>query len=114
MKEHGIVVGARGDGSFFLKLQDPQVTTVNPGWTNVRVSGKWGKIIGATLSGELIFGERVYGRMTQARDGDETFPVCIELRDEEGGRGLIRSDDGGPNSAKVFSIMTLEAVDHFE
>ncbi len=116
MKERGISPGYVHGGTFFLVLEKgPQVTTVSEGRTNVRLIGPWGTMKGGTIfSGELIFGERVYGRLTQARTKDESFPVCIELWDEEGGRGLKREPNDGPNTAKVFSTMTLRVVSHFE
>jgi serine/threonine-protein kinase len=116
MAERGIGRSNRSIGSLFMEPADPQLTPVSPGWTSVRVIGDWNKLPGGTiLSGELIFGEkRVYGRLIQARTGDGTFPVCIELWDENGGRGLVRRGDSGPNTAKVFSTMDLKAVEHFE
>jgi hypothetical protein len=114
MKERGIRVGERETGTFFLVPKSMEPTVVSEGWTNVRVAGRWGTMGGAILSGELIFGDRVYGRLTQARRKNDTFPVCIEVWDVDGGRGLIREPNGGPNTAKVFSSMKLQAVDHFE
>jgi hypothetical protein len=116
MKERGIGVSTRSFGTFLpVGGGSMQFTTVSPGWTNVRLLREWGDVrAGTILSGELIFGERISGRLTQARAKDGTFPVCIELWDEEGGRGLIWEPNGGPNTAKTWSTVTLEAVDHFE
>ncbi len=115
---HIHVGGASSYGSLIFGPGGAQWMTVSPGWTNVDVFDlPWGRVARQlTLSGELIFGEkRVYGRLTQARSGSDTFPVCIEMFDEEeGGRGLIRKSNGGTTSAKVFSTIKLRAVDHFE
>jgi len=116
MKKLEIPVGDLHAGSFFLKpgMGSAQDTTVREGWTSIRLVGRWGKLTGGIFSGELIFGERVYGRLTQAQTPEGTFPVCIEMYDEEGGRGLIRSPNGAANTAKVFSTMNLVAVDRFK
>lgn len=116
MKERGITKWTEEAGTFFLVVgKGMQFTTVSEGWTSVRLLGRWGTLkTGTILSGELIFGERVYGRLTQARTEDGTFPVCIEMWDEEGGRGLKREPNGGSNTAQIWSTMTLRAVDHFE
>lgn len=72
---------------------------------------------GATFSGWLIFGEkRVYGRLTEARippDG-RRIPVCLELWDPRGGRGLLRDDKGGDTTATVFSTVNVRPVRKFE
>jgi hypothetical protein len=116
MEKFGIPIGDSRGATFFLipGQATAQPTTVREGWTSLRMWGGWEKLKPAILSGELIFGERVYGRLTQARTEDGTFPVCIELHDEKGGRGLIRMPNGDANTAKVFSTVTIKAVRHFE
>ncbi|WP_395808979.1 serine/threonine protein kinase [Archangium minus] len=91
--------------------------TVQEGDTTISLIGDWGKLPSRTLlSGRLIFGDgRVYGRLTEAKvPGGDTFKVCLEVRDEEGGRGAIRESNGGPESARIFSTVRVRAVSRFE
>jgi serine/threonine-protein kinase len=70
---------------------------------------------GNPISGRLIFADRVYGRLTEAEVDGRTFPVCFELEDDhEGGRGLVREPNGGADTAKVFSTVTVKAVSKFQ
>ncbi len=108
-------------GEKHLATFDPWVNAhyieVSEGWNTVYITGgQFEDMPGAAaLSGRLIFGERVFGRLTQAQTPDgKTFPVCFELDDEEGGRGLIREANGGPGTAKVFSSVTVRAVRKFQ
>jgi serine/threonine-protein kinase len=108
-------------GERHLATFDPWVNAhyieVSEGWNTVYITGgQFEDMPGAAaLSGRLIFGERVFGRLTQAQTPDgKTFPVCFELDDEEGGRGLIREANGGPGTAKVFSSVTVRAVRKFQ
>ncbi|HEX8698698.1 MAG TPA: serine/threonine-protein kinase [Myxococcaceae bacterium] len=117
MEKFGIRIGHTGAATFFLVpgMGSAQPTTVSEGWTSLRMWRPWKKMKEGTLSGELIFGERVYGRLTQIRTVDGTFPVCIELHeDEDGVRGLIRMPNGSATTAKVFSTVRLVAVPHFK
>ena len=71
------------------------------------------------LSGTITIGEeRVYGRFTEARDlkGDgQPFPVCFEMWDGfKGGRGVIREQNGSPDSARIYSTVDVKAVRSFE
>lgn len=68
------------------------------------------------LSGRLIFGDRVYGRFTRARspDGKLDIPVCMELRDINGGLGIVYRGERGPTTAKVTSRFGLQPVEAFE
>ncbi|HEX8825457.1 MAG TPA: serine/threonine-protein kinase, partial [Archangium sp.] len=80
--------------------------TVQEGDTTIKVLLDWQGLPGDTLLyGRLIFGEgRVFGRLTEARTpSGDTFKVCLEVWDIEGGRGVIREPDGGPGLARVFS-----------
>jgi eukaryotic-like serine/threonine-protein kinase len=97
---------------------DAQFFTVQEGDTSVRVLMDWGKLPHNTrLFGRLIFGEgRVFARLTDAKTpSGETFKVCIEVWDIEGGRGAIREpDDGGPERARIFSTVRVSPVQSFQ
>jgi eukaryotic-like serine/threonine-protein kinase len=117
MKACGIRVGTGPDLAILHRVGEaPRFLTVSGSWISVVHRGDWRALNGFTLSEELIIGERrVYGRLTQAREGSETFPICMELVDiEDGKRGVRREDDGSPNAAKVFSSLRVRAVDRFE
>jgi serine/threonine-protein kinase len=88
--------------------------TVREGDTTLRTALDWGKLPDNTLlSGRLIFGEgRVYGRFTEAKvPGGETFKVCLDMYDVEGGRGAKREPT---ESARVFSSVFVRAVSSFD
>ncbi|WNZ59534.1 serine/threonine-protein kinase [Myxococcus sp. MxC21-1] len=94
-----------------------ELITVREGYTELELIGPLGKLPDSTrFVARLIFGDgRVYGRLIEARiPGGERFPVCLELYDADGKRGLAREPDGGPDSARVFSGGDVEAVDRFE
>lgn len=115
MKTLGIEIGNQYPATF----PTPKLSyvTVKEGETTLRLLLDWGKLPQNTLlSGRLIFGDgRVYGRLTEAKvPGGDTFKVCLEMRDEEGGRGAIREPDGGPESARIFSTVRVRAVSSFE
>ncbi|MCP3139253.1 serine/threonine protein kinase [Pyxidicoccus xibeiensis] len=116
MEKWNITPGEEHVGVFVRRV-NPHYMEVSEGPTTVYISGGQFKDMpgAAALSGRLIFGARVFGRLTQAKTPDgKTFPVCFELEDEEGGRGLIREADGGPGTAKVFSSVTVRAVRKFQ
>jgi serine/threonine-protein kinase len=88
--------------------------TVREGDTTLLTALDWGKLPDDTrLFGRLIFGEgRVYGRFTEAKTpGGETYKVCLEMYDMEGGRGAEREP---AESARVFSNVYVRAVSSFE
>jgi eukaryotic-like serine/threonine-protein kinase len=117
MKTLGIDIGRQLPATFHLTAQSASFITVQEGDTTLDLLGDWGKLPQETLfSGRLIFGEgRVYGRLTEARlPGGETFKVCLEIWDEEGGRGARREPGGGPGSARIFSTVDLTAVSSFK
>jgi eukaryotic-like serine/threonine-protein kinase len=68
------------------------------------------------LIGKLFFGDRVYGRFTEARlpDGGGTIRVCLELRDQSGKRGLEPEPGSTESNMKVFDTGLVRAVDRFE
>ena len=103
--------------TFHLTIRNATNVTVKEGDTTLRLAGEWGKLPGNTLlSGRLIFGDgRVFGRVTEAKvPGGDTFKVCLEMSDLDGGRGAIREPDGGPESARIFSTVVVNAVSSFE
>ncbi|MBZ4414698.1 protein kinase [Myxococcus sp. XM-1-1-1] len=117
MEKLGIRVGNEGLGTFFFEAKNVQPTTVTEGMVNVSYARGLGDMPqNSRLSGRLIFGERVYGRLTRARSKDGTIdiPVCLELWDRQGGRGLIDLGKRGPTTATVLSTVDLKAVREFE
>ncbi len=108
--------------SAYLNLEGAQVITVREGSTSAQLGpvqpvGSGGRIF---LSGTLTIGEeRVYGRFTEARDleGDgQPFPVCLEMRDifKRNRGAVIRERDGGPDTARIWSTVEVQAVRSFE
>jgi serine/threonine-protein kinase len=116
MKTLGIDIGA-GHRAAFTVATEAEYITVQEGETTLEVIIDWRKLPDRTLlSGRLIFGDgRVYGRLTEAKvPGGETFKVCLEVWDVEGGRGAIREPNGGPESARIFSAVNVKAVSSFK
>ncbi|WP_225410783.1 serine/threonine protein kinase [Stigmatella hybrida] len=93
-----------------------RVITVSEGQITVYLAGAFGKLPSSTaLSGRLIFGDRVFGRLTEAKVDGRTFPVCFELEDlTERVRGLVREPNGSAGTVKVFSSVTVKAVARFK
>ena len=71
---------------------------------------------GTELYGQLFFSDRIYGRITSARTPQgERYPVCMQLLDTDGPRGLLREGEGDePGSIRVFSLVLFEGVSLFE
>jgi serine/threonine-protein kinase len=118
MEKLGIRVGADGTATFFFEDKHVQPTTVTEGMVNVKYARGLPEDLpqNSTLSGRLIFGERVYGRLTRARSEDGTLdiPVCLEIWDRHGGRGLIDLGKRGPTTATVLSTVNVRAVREFK
>jgi len=95
-----------------------EVISVKEGWTRVQLSGGFEDLPpAAILKGRLIFGgDRVYGRFIEAQEykGTRTWPVCMELGDTSGNRGLELEPGSTADTAKVFSSVTVRAVDRFK
>ncbi|ATB46364.1 serine/threonine protein kinase [Corallococcus macrosporus] len=109
MKRLGLGIGGEETATFPIN-GPPKVITVKEGTAQVRL------LDGRTfLSGRFIVGDRLYGRLTRARTSKGTFPVCLELQDTSGMRGLeIESGGGDSGEVRVFSTVTLRAVREFE
>lgn len=111
-------LGIEGEQPATFPTPEAMYFTVKEGDTTLLLLPDWGSLPQNTLlSGRLIFGDgRVYGRLTEARvPGGATFKVCLEMRDDEkGGRGAIREPDGGSESARIFSTVTVRAVSSFK
>jgi serine/threonine-protein kinase len=118
MKQLHILIGDKQPASFQFRFADAGPIAVREGSTLLWLIDDMGDIkSGATLSGHLIFGEkRVYGRLTETRrtpDG-QRIPVCLEIWDGHGGRGVIRDDKDGDDIATVFSTVFVNPVREFE
>ncbi|RKH22577.1 serine/threonine protein kinase [Corallococcus sp. CA041A] len=115
MKERGIRMGDEYIAAF--DFSRPRVISVSDGPTQFLLAQNVGSLLGGTaLSGRLIVRDRVYGRLTWAetKQGD-SFPVCLEVYAEVGGRGLPREPgDDSPSSARVFTTVSVKAVREFE
>jgi eukaryotic-like serine/threonine-protein kinase len=100
----------------FVTEGSARVITVSEGQTMVYLAGSFMKLPSQTaLSGRLIVGERVFGRLTEAKVDGRTFPVCFELEDlTERGRGIIRKPNGSAGTSKILSSVTVKAVNRFE
>jgi serine/threonine-protein kinase len=92
---------------------------VKEGWTSFSGIHRWPekKVPWVErLSGKLLFGDRVYGRLTQATLSDgTTLRVCMELfNPEDKKRGLPCEPTSSPDTVKVRSHVWVQPVDHFE
>ena len=117
MEELGIRLGYKRTVVFNVIKGEPHVISVNAGETQVRLAEGWEGLRSASVvTGQLITGDRVYGRFTSAvtHDRRATYPVCMELVSIEGERGLERKPGGDADSARVFPVGELKPVDHFE
>ncbi|MFY0583629.1 hypothetical protein ACN28S_63385 [Cystobacter fuscus] len=128
MKTLGIGIGDTGLVSLTSFDEESKFITVREGVTSARlvVGGalnsrpdeRWklpaGRA-GTIFSGKLHFGDgRAYFRFTEARTptGD-TYKVCLDAG-AQSRSGVPVKPDGGPETAKVFSSMGVEAVRRFE
>lgn len=118
MSRLDISIGRELD-ALFTSRPVGEIISVSEGWTSMRVAaGKRGKLPpGAILKGRLVFGaERVYGRFTQAQDRDDatrTWPVCFELLDQSGKRGMEMEGGSTAEAARVWNSARVKAVDRF-
>ncbi|WP_342379812.1 serine/threonine protein kinase [Myxococcus stipitatus] len=109
MKKLGMDIGEYNDGT--LLLDEPsRFLMVTEGPARVTLGAQ-----GATLTGRFIVGDRLYGRLTRARMGKGSVPVCLEVLDSSGNRGLEISGGGGDSGkVRVFSAFLVKAVSEFE
>ncbi|MFY0580888.1 hypothetical protein ACN28S_47550 [Cystobacter fuscus] len=118
-------IGIGNTGLVSLTIEATQFITVREGVTSARLlyggsppslpGPHWKLPANTILSGRLHFGDgRAYLRYTEARTptGD-TFKVCLEAG-AEGRSGVPAKPDGGPETAKVYSSIAVEAVRRFE
>jgi serine/threonine-protein kinase len=128
MEKLGIKLGERGDFWFesyeSWEKRDPRRLAerfpVKEGWTSFGQIGGFSEPKGqpfvARLAGKLVFGDRVYGQLTQATLSDgTTLRVCMELFDYvDKKRGLACEPTSSPDTVKVLSHVRVKPVDHFE
>ncbi|WP_368667385.1 serine/threonine-protein kinase [Corallococcus sp. AB030] len=114
MEKRHVRIGQLLDAGFGF---DERFVSVQEGPGQVTLGGRAGDIPSLTLlSGRLFVRDRVYGRLTWAttREG-ESFPVCFEVYDTTGGRGMMREPgDESSTSARIFNLTTLKAVSEFK
>ncbi|WP_426749962.1 serine/threonine protein kinase [Myxococcus sp. Y35] len=116
MSQLGIRVGEANFATFPIR-GETRVITVREGSTQVRLLGRWGQLPdGTTISGKLILGDRVYGRLTKARTrSGDSFPVCLEVYDTNSRRGLeLEPGKAGSGGLHVWSSVQMKAVREFE
>jgi len=115
MEKLGIRVGEFGPAMFPIK-GDTRVIAVREGNTQIRLVGSWGRLPDDTaLSGRLILGDRVYGRLTRVRTSKGSFPVCIEVYTTGFKRGLeLEPGKADSGQLRVWSSVQLKAVREFE
>jgi len=120
MAKLGITPGSIGDAATLKLRGSVEIISVKEGWTTLRLYSGFEKLPQDTrLSGRLIFGDRVYGRFTQATlpeyAGGGTVPVCLELQEANGPkRGLDYEPESTENDVKVYSAAQVRAVERFE
>jgi hypothetical protein len=120
MKQWGINVGDIEGLAAFPPRIGLRIITVSEGPTSLETIGRWKSLpdYDMTLTGRIILGERVYGRLTQARtrDGKQSFPICMEFWEGiiGGSRGIVPEPNGGPGTARIISTVRLRAVSRFE
>lgn len=115
MEELGFRLGYMHTAMLNVIQGEPHVISVNAGETQMRLA--LGLRSPLLVTGQLILGDRVYGRFTSAVTRDdrrETYPVCLELIGLDGKRGMERKPGGDADSARVFPVGYLKLVDHFE
>jgi len=119
MAKLGITPGSIGDSATLKPRGSAEIISVKEGWTTLWLWSRFEKLPQDTrFSGRLIFGERVYGRFTQAtlppEFGGGTVPVCFELLDNGDSRGMEYRPGSTESDVKVFSSGGVKAVDRFE
>ncbi|WNG50436.1 serine/threonine protein kinase [Archangium minus] len=121
MKELGLEFD-RGSSLLFFPHDEnsdrPQITVVRQGPGTLTLIGPpWGKLPRHTVFyGELFFGDAyVYGHFTTATvPGGPTYPVCMELWQTEGVKGVEKEPANEPDSATVRTAVHLKPVERFK
>jgi serine/threonine-protein kinase len=113
-----------GDNEYALFTSGPvaEVISVREGWASLRLFAPFEDLPdGSILKGRLLFGsERVYGRFTEAQEYKKkgvygrTWPVCLELLDHTGKRGMEMKPGSTADTAKVFNSVEVKAVERFQ
>lgn len=121
MEELGLEFNTGGSWLFFpydKNSDNPRITLVRQGPGTLTLIGSvWGKLPSNTVfSGELFFGKtHVYGRFTTATlPGGPTYPVCMDLWQTEGVKGVEKKPANEPDSATVRTTVRLKPVKRFE
>ncbi|AKJ01442.1 serine/threonine-protein kinase [Archangium gephyra] len=114
MAELGLLYpGSSGDA--FIR-DAGQFITVRPGPLTLRLTGAdyWGRLPRGTLfSGEVVFGERVQFRFTQAHTPEgKSYPVCLEVRSGEYW-GLEKWEGSSQDTAVTLNGGDLYPVEGF-
>jgi hypothetical protein len=121
MAKLDIDIGDKGAG-WLLSGPVRSVTSVREGWTRFQIAGAFEDLPPNTiLKGRLLFGgDRVYGRFIEAQEYKgrgvygRTWPVCMELLNTSGHRGLELEPGSTADTAKVFTSGRVKAVDRFK
>ncbi|ABF88397.1 serine/threonine protein kinase [Myxococcus xanthus DK 1622] len=116
MKRAGIRIGDATSLAFVDDKRFGEPVPVREGRVQVELGTNFGPLTSGKAVGELIFADRVYGRFTQAYTrGGDFIPVCLEMVEQYGVRGIRRKgDDPGPGIATVSNTAVLYAVNRFE
>ncbi|HEX5747206.1 MAG TPA: hypothetical protein VFZ09_13265 [Archangium sp.] len=105
----------RSEGVEILGAKGPE-STVRPGLVTLRLNGQdhWGRLPRDTLfTGQLLFGERVQARLTQAYTPEgQAYPVCLEVHSNTRW-GWAREEGSGQDTAVVRSGGALRPVKRF-
>jgi serine/threonine protein kinase len=109
-------VGKRGT-ALLVDPRGPDYTIVREGPIALWVGGRWGRLDGNfTVHGWLTLGkDRLYGHITRlvTKEG-ESYPVCMVMLDQADLKpGVLKKPDSGPDYARVFATVILEAVSSF-
>ncbi|RKH54075.1 serine/threonine protein kinase [Corallococcus sp. AB050B] len=115
MKKMGIDIGDKHVAVFGDDA--PGVISVHEGPTELILAGRWEAMPSNTvLSGRLLARDRIYGRLTWATTPKgESFPICMEVYSEDGGRGMEREPgDDSASSARIFTTVRVKVVSEFE
>jgi eukaryotic-like serine/threonine-protein kinase len=114
------VMGRQWSGAFDYVYPSPRQVTVREGRAIVYSAEAEGRIkYGSSMNGTLyVSANRVYGRFTQLRMGDDStiYPVCIELWHlDDRLLGLPRKPGGNETTAVVDNHeVSIRSVDEFQ